>query len=74
MRILTILSKVSEELSFEAALVSLSEAIRLGKTDDFSLQTLAKRAVYEELGVATRTGPDLSSYDRAFIVCGGVQK
>ena len=68
MRILTTLSKVSEDLSFEAALASLSKAIRLGKTDDYSLQALANRAVYEEMGVGAQSGPDLSSYDRAFIV------
>lgn len=67
MRILTTLSKVSEELSFGAALASLTDAIRLGKTDDYSLQALANRAVYEEIGAGTRSGPDLSSYDRAFI-------
>lgn len=74
MRILTTLSKVSEELNFEAALASLSEAIRIGKTDDFSLQALAKRAVYEELGVGTSSGPDLASYDQAFIVLAGGDK
>ena len=35
-----------------------------------SLQGLVKRAAYEELGAGTRSGPDLASYDRAFIVTG----
>ena len=74
MRILTTLSKVSEDLSFEAALASLADAIRLGKTDDYSLQALANRAAYEEMGVGLRSGPDLSSYDRAFILPGGVPR
>jgi len=68
MRILTTLAKVSEELSFEAALASLVEAIRLNKTDDYSLKALANRAAYEELGAGTQSGPDLSTYDRAFLL------
>lgn len=72
MRILTTLSKVSQDVSFEAALVSLAEAIRLGKTDDYSLQALANRAAYEQLGVGAQPGPDLSSYDRAFNLPSGV--
>jgi hypothetical protein len=50
----------------------LSDAIRLGKTDDYSLQALANRAAYEEMGVGRQSGPDLSSYDRAFILHSGV--
>lgn len=71
MRILTTLSKVSTSLSFEAAVNSLTQAIALGKTDDYSLQALAQRATYEELGAALQAGPDLSAYDRAFMGVGG---
>jgi len=74
MRILSTLSRVAVNLDFSAALASLSEAIRLGKTDDYSIQALANRAAYEGLGIEIEDGPDLSAYDRAFLAPAGEEK
>jgi hypothetical protein len=50
MRILAALSHAAETIEFVTVLASLSEAIKLGTLDDYSLQALANRAVYESLG------------------------
>jgi transposase len=67
MRILAALAHAAETIEFETVLASLSEAIRLGTLDDYSLQALANRAVYESLGTENAPGPDLSEYDVAFM-------
>lgn len=66
-RILGALAHVAQNIEFETALASLSEAIRLGALDDYSLQALANRAAYESLGTGTGPGPDLSAYDEALM-------
>ncbi len=71
MRILGTLAHVAETIEFETALASLSEAIRLGTLDDYSLQALAFRAAYESLGAGSDPGPDLSAYDAALMAIRG---
>lgn len=71
MRILGALAHVAQNIEFETALASLSEAIRLGALDDYSLQALANRAAYESLGAGTGPGPDLNAYDEALMAMPG---
>jgi hypothetical protein len=71
MRILGALARAAETIGFETVLASLSEAIRLGTIDDYSLQALANRAVYESLGTENAPGPDLSEYDVALMARSG---
>lgn len=67
MRILGALAHAARTIEFDTALASLSEAIRLGTLDDYSLRALAFRAAYESIGVGTGAGPDLSTYDAALL-------
>jgi transposase len=67
MRILAALAHAAETIEFETVLTSLSQAIRLGTLDDYSLQALANRAAYESLGTENMPGPDLSAYDVALM-------
>ncbi len=67
MRILAALAHAAETIEFETVLASLSQAIRLGTLDDYSLQALANRALYESLGTENAPGPDLAAYDAAFM-------
>jgi len=68
---ITRLARAAKVIEFETALASLSEAIRLGTLDDYSVQALAFRAAYESLGVGTGAGPDLSIYDEALMAISG---
>jgi len=70
-RILGALARAAQDIEFEAVLASLSEAIKLGTLDDFSLKALACRAAYESLGAGTSPGPDLASYDTALMAASG---
>ncbi|HUX39099.1 MAG TPA: IS21 family transposase [Rectinemataceae bacterium] len=71
MRILNALAQATETIEFETVLESLSEAIRLGTLDDYSLKALAFRAAYESLGTGTSPGPDLAAYDQALLATRG---
>jgi hypothetical protein len=70
-RILGALAQAAQTIEFETVLASLSEAIRLGALDDFSLKALASRAAYESLGSGTSPGPDLASYNAALMAQDG---
>lgn len=71
MRILAALSRATASIEPEMVFASLAEAVRLGTLDDYSLQALAGRAVYECLGAENGQGPDLSAYDQAFMAPAG---
>ena len=67
MRILATLSRAAENIEFETVLTALSQAVSRGTLDDYSLQALAGRAVYEEFGSENGPGPDLGVYDKALM-------
>lgn len=71
MRILGALAGAAKTVEFDSALASLSEAIRRGTLDDYSLRALAFRAAYESLGALPGAGPDLSAYDEALMAIPG---
>jgi hypothetical protein len=47
--------------------VILEEAVRRGTVDSFSLQAISARIAYDGLLCAPERGPDLETYDRAFL-------
>jgi len=67
MRILATLSRAAAGIELETVLAALSQAVRRGTLDDYSLQALAGRAMYEELGSENGPGPDLGVYDKALM-------
>lgn len=67
LRILGALARSAETMEFPMVLASLSQAIKRGTLDDFSLQALANRAAYECLGTENAAGPDLAAYDAVFM-------
>ena len=66
-RVLSVLSKSASSFGYEVALESLQEAVRRGTVDSFSLQAISARIVYDGLLSAPDQGPDLGTYDRAFL-------
>jgi len=65
--VLRVLTDSSAHFGFEVAMVSLEEAIQLGRLDRYSLGAVASRVAFEELGEQCVLGPDLACYDRAFL-------
>ena len=68
MKLLAALSDASETVGFDIALASLTEAVRLGTINDFSIRALANRKAYDDLGVENNPGPDLQAYDTTLMV------
>ena len=66
-RVLSVLSKSASSFGYEVALESLQEAVRRGAVDSFSLQAISARIAYDGLLSAPDQGPDLGTYDRAFL-------
>ena len=66
-RVLSVLSESALTFGYEVALESLQEAVRRGSVDSFSLQAISARIAYDGLLSAPDRGPDLGTYDRAFL-------
>jgi len=66
-RVLSVLSESASTFGFELAMESLQEAVRRGAVDAFSLQAISARIAYDGLFSAPSQGPDLKTYDRAFL-------
>jgi hypothetical protein len=66
-RVLSVLSESASTFGFELAMESLQEAVRRGTVDAFSLQAISARIAYDGLLSAPNQGPDLKTYDRAFL-------
>ncbi|MCG2815741.1 MAG: IS21 family transposase [Candidatus Aminicenantes bacterium] len=66
-RVLSVFSESASTFGFETALESLQEAVRRGTVDVFSLQAMSARIAYDGLFSAPDKGPDLETYDRAFL-------
>jgi hypothetical protein len=66
-RVLSVLSESASTFGFELAMESLQEAVRRGAVDAFSLQAISARIAYDGLLSAPNQGPDLKTYDRAFL-------
>jgi hypothetical protein len=66
-RVLSVLSESASTFGYEVALESLQEAVRRGAVDSFSLQAISARIAYDGLLSAPDRGPDLETYDRAFL-------
>jgi transposase len=66
-RVLSVLSESASTFGFELAMESLQEAVRRGTVDAFSLQAISVRIAYDGLLSAPNQGPDLKTYDRAFL-------
>jgi transposase len=65
--VLQVFKDSSAHFGFEVAMVSLEEAIQLGRLDRYSLGAVASRVAFEELGGPLAVGPDLGCYDHAFM-------
>jgi hypothetical protein len=66
-RVLSVLSESASTFGYEVALESLQEAVRRGAVDSFSLQAISARIAYDGLFATPDRGPDLGTYDRAFL-------
>jgi hypothetical protein len=66
-RVLSVFSESASAFGFDVALESLEEAVRRGAVDAFSLQAISARIAYDGLFSAPDQGPDLETYDRAFL-------
>ncbi|MBM3284787.1 MAG: IS21 family transposase [Candidatus Aminicenantes bacterium] len=66
-RVLSVFSESTSAFGFDVAMESLEEAVRRGAVDAFSLQAISARIAYDGLLCAPDQGPDLETYDRAFL-------
>jgi len=66
-KVLNVLVKSSATFGFDVAMTSLEEAITRGRLDSYSLGAVASRVAFDGLHGVPSEGPDLGTYDRAFI-------
>jgi hypothetical protein len=66
-RVLSVFSESNSAFGFDVAMESLEEAVRRGAVDAFSLQAISARIAYDGLLSVPERGPDLETYDRAFL-------